>query len=204
MPLCIGLTGGIGCGKSTVARLFSELGALLVDTDAISHALTHPGTVGFDAIIQRFGPSFRQADGSLDRGKLRTLIFTDAVSKQGLEAILHPLIYTKVLEGIANCDASYIVIVVPLLFETSHYLPLIQRSVLVDCPEESQVERTVKRSGWAENEVRAIMAHQLSRAARLARADDIINNENGEDALRPQVVTLHAKYSSLASKSPKS
>ena len=198
MPLCIGLTGGIGCGKSTVARLFGELGAPVVDTDAISHTITQTGTDGFDAIIQRFGPGFRQADGSLDRGKLRKLIFTDAVAKQGLEAILHPLIYTNVLEAIARCDAPYILIVVPLLFETDRYLPLIQRSVVVDCPEESQIERTVKRSGWAENDVRAIMAHQLSRAARLARADDIINNENGEGALRPQVAALHAEYLTLA------
>jgi len=197
MPVCIGLTGGIGCGKSTVARLFSELGAEIVDTDAISHALTQPGTDGFDAIIKKFGPDFRQADGSLHRAKLRTLIFTDAIAKQELEAILHPLIYAKVLEAIARSDAPYVLIVVPLLFETGHYLPLIQRSLVVDCPEQSQIERTLKRSGLAENEVRAIMAHQLSRAARLARADDIIHNEKSESALRPQVEALHAEYLSL-------
>ena len=136
MAFCIGLTGGIGCGKSTVAQLFAELGVTIIDTDAVSHALSQPGSAGFDAIIQRFGSGFRQADGTLDRAKLRTLVFSDADAKQALESILHPMIYAKVLEAISLCPAPYVIIVVPLLFETAQYQALIQRSVAVDCPEE--------------------------------------------------------------------
>ena len=202
MAFCIGLTGGIGCGKSTVAQLFAELGATIIDTDAVSHALSQPGSAGFDAIIQRFGPGFLQADGTLDRAKLRTVIFSDAGEKQALESILHPMIYATVLEAIAICPPPYVIIVVPLLFENAQYLALIQRSVVVDCPEESQIERTEKRSGLAESGVRAIMTHQLPRAARLARADDIISNENDVGALRAQVAALHGKYLSLAPQPP--
>jgi len=205
MVFCIGLTGGIGCGKSTVAHLFAELGATIIDTDAISHALTQPSTAGFNAIITHFGPNYQQSDGTLDRGKLRSLIFSDATAKQALESILHPLIYAEVLAAVQACQAPYAVIVVPLLFETENYFPLVQRSLVVDCAEESQVARTTARSGLSETTVRAIMAHQLSRAARLACADDVISNENELDTLRPQVAALHAQYLSLARQaSPKS
>jgi len=205
MVFCIGLTGGIGCGKSTVAHLFAELGATIIDTDAISHALTQPSTAGFNAIITHFGPNYQQSDGTLDRGKLRSLIFSDATAKQALESILHPLIYAEVLAAVQACQVPYAVIVVPLLFETENYFPLVQRSLVVDCAEESQVARTTARSGLSETTVRTIMAHQLSRAARLARADDVISNENGLDTLRSQVAALHAQYLSLARQaSPKS
>ena len=202
MVFCIGLTGGIGCGKSTVAQLFAELGVTIIDTDAVSHALSQPGSAGFDAIIQRFGSGFRQADGTLDRAKLRTLVFSDADAKRALESILHPMIYANVLEAISLCPAPYVIIVVPLLFETAQYQALIQRSVVVDCPEESQIIRTVKRSGLAESDVRVIMAHQLPRAARLTRADDIIRNENDLGALRTQVAALHVEYLSLTQQPP--
>lgn len=205
MAFCIGLTGGIGCGKSTVANLFAELGAAIIDTDVVSHVLTQPGAAGFNAIIDRFGPSFLQPDGTLDRGQLRTLIFSDTAAKQTLESILHPLIYAEVLAAIHVCQAPYAVIVVPLLFETGNYLPLIQRSLVVDCAEATQIARTMARSGMSEAEVRAIMAQQLARSARLARADDIIRNENGLDTLRAQVAVLHVQYLSLARQaSPKS
>ncbi len=201
----IGLTGGIGCGKSTVAQLFAELGAAIIDTDAISHALTQPGTSAFKAIIHQFGPNYLQADGTLDRGKLRTLIFSDVSARQALESILHPLIHAQALAAIHACQAPYAVIVVPLLFETGNYLPLIQHSLVVDCAETSQIARTTARSGLSDATVRAIMAQQLARSARLARADDIISNENGLDTLRPQVAALHARYLSLARHaSPKS
>ncbi|MBT9614340.1 MAG: dephospho-CoA kinase [Burkholderiales bacterium] len=201
----VGLTGGIGCGKSTVAHLFAELGAAIIDTDAISHALTQPGAAGLHAIIDRFGPSYLQSNGMLDRGKLRTLIFSDPATKQALESILHPLIYAEVLAAMPACQAPYTVIIVPLLFETKNYLPLIQRNLVVDCAEATQIARTMARNGLPETTVRDIMAHQLTRAARLARADDIINNENGLETLYAQVATLHAQYLSLASQaSPKS
>ena len=127
-----------------------------------------------------------------------TLIFSDTAAKQALESILHPLIYAEVLAAIHACQAPYAVIVVPLLFETENYLALVQRSLVVDCAESSQIARTTARSGLSEAEVRAIMARQLVRAARLARADDIIRNENGLDALGAQVAALHAQYLSLA------
>lgn len=202
MPFCIGLTGGIGCGKSTVAHLFAELGAAIIDTDAFSHALTQPGAAGFNAIIHQFGPLYLQADGALDRGKLRALIFSDAAAKQALESILHPLIHAEVLAALQACQAPYAVIVVPLLFETGNYLPLIQRSLVVDCAEASQIARTTARSGLSETTVRAIMAQQLPRTVRLERADDIISNENGLDSLRAQVAALHAQYFSLARQAP--
>lgn len=205
MPVCIGLTGGIGCGKSTVAQLFAEQGAAIIDTDAISHALTLAGAAGFKAIIDRFGPSYLQADGTLDRAKLRTLIFSDSTAKQTLESILHPLIHAEALAAIRACQAPYAVLVVPLLFETGNYLPLIQRSLVVDCAEAAQIARTTARSGISETDVRAIMQHQLPRAARLARADDTIRNENGLETLRTQVAALHAQYLSLAAQAaPKS
>lgn len=205
MAICIGLTGGIGCGKSTVAHLFAGLGAAIIDTDAVSHALTQPGAAGFNTIIDRFGPNYLLPDGSLDRAKLRTLIFSDAAAKQALESILHPLIRAEVLAAIHTSQAPYVVIVVPLLFETENYLALIQRNLVVDCVETTQIARTTTRSGLSETEVRAIMAHQLARTARLARADDIICNENGLGTLRTQVAVLHSQYLSLARQaSPKS
>lgn len=198
MTFCIGLTGGIGCGKSTVAHLFAESGAAIIDTDAISHTLTQSGAPGFLAIMQHFGPRYQQADGTLDRGKLRTLIFSDADAKQKLESILHPLIYAEVLAAIQACTAPYAVIVVPLLFETGNYLPLVQRTLVVDCAESTQIARTKARSGLSETDTRAITAHQLDRTARIAHADDVIHNENGLNALRQQVAALHARYFALA------
>lgn len=202
MVFCVGLTGGIGCGKSTVARLFAEHGAAVIDTDAISHALTQANAVGFQAILKRFGTAYLQADGSLDRAKLRTLIFSDANAKQALESILHPLIYTEVRAALSRCTAPYALIVVPLLFETGNYLPLVQRRLVVDCTEAKQISRTAARSGFPEATVRLIMSQQISRAERLARADDIINNNNDLDVLPAQVTALHKQYLSLAAKTP--
>jgi len=201
MTFCIGLTGGIGCGKSTVAQLFAESGIAVIDTDAIAHTLTQAGASAFDAIIRHFGPSYQLSDGALDRGKLRTKIFSDGDAKQTLESILHPLIYAEVLAAVSVVRTPYAVLVVPLLFETGNYLALIQRSLVIDCTELTQLSRTMARSGLSDTDVRAIMAHQCSRETRLARADDVLCNENGLDALRPQIAVLHTLYLSLAAPS---
>ena len=198
MPYCIGLTGGIGCGKSTVAQRFAELGAAVIDTDAISHALTRPGAAGFAEIVRQFGPDFVLPQGDLDRAKLRALVFSDATAKAKLEAILHPMILAQVRADLATCRAPYALIVVPLLFETGHYLPLIQRSLVVDCDEASQIQRTMARSRLSEAEVRAILVQQLPRQERLVQADDIIRNEGDLAALRSAVATLHERYRALA------
>ena len=194
MVYCIGLTGGIGCGKTAVAQCFADLGVTIIDTDTISHALTQPGAAGFPEIAREFGAGFFLPDGNLDRAKLRTQIFSDAAAKSKLEAILHPLIYTQVVNALRACHAPYAIIVVPLLFETRNYLPLIQRRLVVDCSEATQVARTTARSQLSEQAVHAIMAQQLPRQERLRQADDVIRNEQGLEALRAQVAALHLDY----------
>lgn len=198
MPFCVGLTGGIGSGKSTAAEMFRELGAAVVDTDEISRELTAAGGGAMPEIRNRFGPDYIAADGSLDRDGMRHLVFGNAAEKAKLEAILHPLIRAASRDRVAAASASYVILVVPLLFETGAYLDLAKRVVLVDCSEERQIERATRRSRITADEVRAIMASQLARAARRARADDVIDNDGGIDGLRRQVGVLHAQYLRLA------
>ncbi len=194
MVYCVGLTGGMACGKTTVARYFAELGAAVIDTDTISHALTQPGAQGFEEIVRQFGPGILLPDGRLDRAQLRAQVFSDTRIKSKLEAILHPLIHEQALAALHACRAPYAILVVPLLFETGHYLPLIRRRLVVDCTETEQIARGTARSGLSESEVRAIMANQLPRDARLKQADDIIHNTQDRDALRDQIAALHARY----------
>lgn len=198
MVYCVGLTGGIGCGKSTVAQAFADLGAAVIDTDAISHALTQPGASAYQAIVAQFGPSFVLPQSALDRAKLRTLIFSDHAAKTKLESILHPLIHAQVLSMLDHCRAPYALLVVPLLFETRQYLALVQRTLVVDCAETSQIARTMARSQLSENEVRTIMAHQLSRAQRLQQAEDVIQNESNFETLQLSVAALHQQYRAFA------
>ena len=194
MVYCVGLTGGIGCGKTTVAQLFADHGVAIIDTDVISHALTQPGAVGFREIARQFGAGFFLPDGTLDRAKLRTRIFSDPAAKSKLETILHPLIYTHVANALHTCRTPYAIIVVPLLLETGHYLPLIQCRLVVDCAEATQIARVTARSQLSEQAVRAIMAQQLPRQERLQQADDVIRNEHELEALRVQVAALHQAY----------
>lgn len=198
MVYCVGLTGGIGCGKSTVAQVFADLGAVVIDTDAISHALTQPGESAYQEILDQFGPNFVLPQGALDRAKLRTLIFSDNTAKAKLESILHPLIHAQVLGTLDHCVAPYALLVVPLLFETRQYLALVQRTLVVDCSEDSQIARTMARSYLSEAEVLAIMAHQLTRSGRLQQAEDVIRNENNFETLQLRVAALHVRYSALA------
>lgn len=198
MPFCVGLTGGIGSGKSVVSDMFQALGAVVVDTDEISRALTAPGGAAIAAIRERFGPGSIAPDGGLDRERMRLLVFRDAQSRQQLEAILHPQIRARTRAAIDAAHAPYVIVVVPLLFETGACMELVRRVLVVDCDEAEQVRRVTTSRGIAAEEVRRIMATQLPRAERLRRADDVLHNDRGIEALRGQVGELHARYLELA------
>ena len=198
MTLVVGVTGGIGSGKSTVAALFQELGAAVVDTDAIAHEVTQPGRAAIAAIRTRFGDEYMGADGALDRGRMRALVFSDSAAKRDLEAILHPLIRAEASDRVARTETPYVLLLIPLLVETGGYPELVSRVLVVDCDERLQIERTLRRSGLTEEQVRAIIATQATRARRLALADDIIDNNGPRSALEQQVRALHARYLKLA------
>lgn len=198
MTFIVGLTGGIGSGKSAAASCFEELGATVVDTDAIAHELTAPGGAAIDSIRGAFGDAVIAANGALDRAAMRRKVFADAQAKARLEAILHPLIRAEADRRSAASRAPYVVLVVPLLVESGGYRSRVQRVAVVDCPEAVQVTRVMSRSGLSADEARAIMAAQVGRDARLAVADDIIDNGGELAALRPQVETLHRRYLEMA------
>ena len=195
--LKIGLTGGIASGKTTVAEMFSELGAGVIDTDVIAREVVAPGSVALERIVASFGPEVLAADGSLDRPRLRRIVFADSRQRAALEAILHPLIRRRALELAEASTAAYVVLAVPLLFE-SGFDALVDRSVVVDCPVEHQLERVRQRDAIGEDEARAIVAAQMPRDARRAKADDVIDNSGDIAATRAQVATLHEAYLQLA------
>lgn len=198
MTYCVGLTGGIGSGKSKAADMFAELGAGIVDTDVISHALTAPGGRAMPEIERLFGRDYVREDGALDRSRMRSLVFADPEAKRRLEGLLHPMIRADVAQAVADVDAPYALLVVPLLLETGAYRDLIARVLVVDCPEHVQIARTMARSGLAEDEVRRVISAQLPRAERLRRADDVIANDGDISTLRTQVEALHACYLAAA------
>jgi dephospho-CoA kinase len=193
-PFSIGLTGGIGSGKTTVADMFAERGASIVDSDLIAHSLTAPGGPAMPAIVAEFGPGFADATGALDRARMRQLVFADAGAKARLEAILHPRIRDGALAAAAAATGSYVIYAVPLLVESGAWRERVTRILVVDCREEVQISRVMARNNLAESQVRAIMAAQASRAQRLAAADDVIENNDGIAALTPQIDRLHALY----------
>ncbi|MDT3737709.1 MAG: dephospho-CoA kinase [Denitratisoma sp.] len=198
MTFLVGLTGGIGSGKSAAASLFEALGAAVVDTDVIAHELTAPGGAAIESIRCAFGDKVIDARGALDRAVMRLKVFADASAKARLEAILHPLIRAEADRRSAAARAPYVVLVVPLLVESGGYRSRVRRVVVVDCPEEVQVARVMSRSGLSAEEARAIMAAQVSREQRLAVADDVIDNGGDLAALRPQVEALHRRYLEMA------
>ena len=194
MSFVVGLTGGIGSGKSAAAREFERLGAAVVDTDAIAHELTAPGGAALEHIKALFGEGFIGPSGAMDREAMRQRVFNDPGAKRALEALLHPMIRTESQRRIAAARGPYVIYVVPLLVESGNERDRVDRVLVVDVPEELQVERVARRSGLPEREVRAIMAQQASRAARLAAANDVIDNSGALEALRAQVAALHARY----------
>jgi dephospho-CoA kinase len=196
--LVVGLTGGIGSGKSAAADEFAELGATVVDTDAIARELTEKGGAAVAHVEKLFGPEFLDEGGAMNRKKVRDLVFADPAAKRSLEALLHPMIREESGRRIAAAGGPYVIHVVPLLIESPDYRSRVDRVLVVDCPEETQLARVCARSGLPEEEVRAIMRTQVSRAERLAAADDVIDNRGSRDALRKQVAALHQKYLQFA------
>lgn len=199
MTFIVGLTGGIGSGKSTVADLLAERGAVLVDTDVIAHQLTAPHGAAMATIADAFGREVLTADGALDRAAMRRLAFSDPAAKARLEAILHPLIRQRSDEACRQAmDAPYIVLVVPLLVESANYRQRIDRLLVVDCEETTQIERVMARSGLSADQVRAIIAVQATREQRRAVADDLLLNDGNLAELRPQIDRLHQQFVVLA------
>jgi dephospho-CoA kinase len=194
MTFIVGLTGGIGCGKSSASRLFSELGIDVVDTDVIARQLTQPHGQAISSIKDSFGNAFLTTDGSLDREKMRNLVFSDSCARHKLEEILHPLILQETIAQIEQSRSPYTIIAVPLLLETNDYDPIVQRILVIDCEEQTQISRTMARSQLSEQEVKAIMAQQISRKDRLQKADDVIINNRDIDFLKVQVIQLHHRY----------
>jgi dephospho-CoA kinase len=201
MALAIGLTGGIGSGKSTVARLFALQGAGLVDTDEISHQLTAPAQPAVAEIARKFGPKFVARDGSLDRAQMRNHVFADPSARKDLEAILHPRIRRETARQTRESKAPYVIVVVPLLVETGSNRGEMHRIAVVDCAPETQIRRVMARSGLSRDEVLAIIASQASRQQRLSIADDVIHNDNGLETLEAQIMLLHRRYLELAANS---
>jgi dephospho-CoA kinase len=197
VTLVVGLTGGIGSGKSAVADAFAALGVDVTDTDRLAHALTAPGQPGHAAVLAAFGPEFRCPDGRLDRARLRGVVFGDPAARAELEAILHPLIREAAGREIAAWTSPYGLLVVPLLFERGGGAR-VNRVLVVDCAEDEQVRRVAARSGLGASEVRAIMATQLPRAERLARADDVLDNTGPVSAIASQVADFDRRYRALA------
>lgn len=190
----VGLTGGIGCGKSTVADLFAERGASLVDTDVLAHQLAAPGGAAMPALLQAFGPQFATPEGAMDRARMRDLVFNDPGARVRLEAIMHPLIRAATVAAAEAATGPYIIYVVPLLVESGNWRERVQRILAIDCQEATQIARVMARSKLPEEQVRAIMAVQATRQQRRAAADDVIDNDADLRALIPQVDRLHAFY----------
>jgi dephospho-CoA kinase len=197
----IGLTGGIGSGKSTVADMFAARGVPLVDTDLIAHQVTAPGGVAMPLIASEFGGAFVAADGSLDRAKMRALVFSDDTAKARLERIVHPLIRAETERQRLAAGGAYHIVVVPLLVESGDWKSRVRRVLVVDCAVETQIARVMKRNGFEREQVLAIIAKQATREARLAAADDIVTNdaETALGTLEREVEALHARYLALVS-----
>ena len=193
----VGLTGGIGSGKSTVAEMFTALEIDLVDADVAAREVVAPGTPALAEIVERFGPDILMADGSLDRRGLRRLIFNQKQEKHWLEALLHPLIRRWLTQQISNHRSTYCLLISPLLLETGQS-EMVDRILVVDVSVETQIARTLARDGGEERTVRAIIAAQIERSQRLEHGDDIIDNELPVHPLRQRVKTLHQQYLAMA------
>ncbi len=193
----VGLTGGVACGKTTVADIFASLGAGVVDTDSIARDVVEPGSAALAEIAAEFGSEVIGDSGQLDRAAMRRLVFADAARRKTLERILHPRIRERTLAAIDTLQAPYALVVVPLLFETGFH-ELVDRSVVVDCPVETQLERLKHRDDVDERTAQGMLAAQLDRKARVARGDDVIDNGGDRATTRAQVEALHRHYLQLA------
>ncbi|MGC2036481.1 dephospho-CoA kinase [Paraburkholderia caledonica] len=199
----VGLTGGIGSGKSTVADLFAAHGVPLVDTDLIAHRITAPHGMAMPPIAAEFGNEFVAADGSLDRARMRTLVFSDDAARKRLENITHPLIRAETEREQREATGPYVIVVVPLLVESGSWKTRVNRVLAVDCSVETQISRVMNRNGFSRGQVLAIIARQATREARLAAADDVIVNDNAPlSALEAQVEAQHRAYLALARAEP--
>jgi dephospho-CoA kinase len=198
MTFVVGLTGGIGSGKSAAAEEFARLGAAVVDADAIAHELTRAGGAAIEPLRRAFGDECLDASGAMNRARMRRLVFADSEAKRRLEALLHPMIRAEAERRIAAADAPYVVHVVPLLLESDDHRERVSRVLVVDCPPGAQIARVGQRSGLSVDEVRRIIEAQMPREERLAAADDVIDNSGSLDALHKQVSALHERYLAMA------
>ncbi len=194
----LGLTGGIGSGKTTIANAFQALGASLIDTDLIAHALTRKDGLAIPQIREEFGDQAISEDGSMDRARMRALVFNDSTAKLRLEAILHPLIRSQTEQAAASATGDYLIFVVPLLIESGNWKQRVDRILVVDCAEEIQITRVMQRNQLSREQVLAIMRNQASRQERLAAADDVILNQDGLHLIKPQILALHQTYLNMS------
>jgi dephospho-CoA kinase len=193
----VGLTGGIGCGKTTVGELFTELNVPVIDADGIAHHLVEPGQPALVAIRKAFGDEILKPDGSLNRAELRERVFSNPKQKQNLESILHPLVFANIQEKIDQLDSPYCVISIPLLFETQKN-QFVDRILVVDCPIEIQIARVKLRNNLVDARIRSIIDSQVSREFRLKHADDVIDNSDSSNGLAEHVKKLHNLYLAIS------
>lgn len=196
--LKIGLTGGIGSGKSTVCQLFAELGVPIIDADVIARQLVEPGLPALQRIVDLFGEEMLNGDGSLNRAKLRESVFSAADKKRQLDGLMHPLVYAQIAAEVAALRCEYCVIAVPLLLESTHDYAF-DRILLIDCPEALQIERVMQRNGFSLAQVQAIIDSQMPRQQRFSRVDDVVSNVSDLAQLAEQIKSLHNSYILLAS-----
>lgn len=196
-PLVIGLTGGIGSGKTAASDHFARLGITVVDADVVARQVVEPGSNALAQIAQHFGQHILNAEGCLDRAALRDLVFQDPKQKQWLEALLHPIIRLEIQRQLASATSSYVLLVSPLLFETGQD-QLVDRSLLIDAPEALQIDRACARDTTEESKIAAIIASQMPRIEKRKRADDLITNDKSLDDLYAAVHRMHVYYRELA------
>ena len=200
-PWILGLTGGIGSGKSAAAEHFAALGVHVVDADHAARWVVEPGRPALSQIAEHFGEQVLQADGQLNRGALRTLIFSEPEQRRWLEALLHPLIREEIADNLAQAQSPYAILVSPLLIESGQYTTT-QRVLVIDVPQALQIQRTLKRDNTSEEQVHAILKVQASREDRLRHADDVLTNDRDLEALKTEVERLHDFYLTLRGGQP--
>lgn len=197
-PRIVALTGGVASGKSAVAEQFAALGVAVIDADVVAREVVAPGSDGLNAVIGAFGLDAMAADGGLDRAWMRRRVFADADARRRLEAIVHPRVRARLRQQVQASDAPWVLLVIPLLVETWAHWDWVDRVLVVDVPEATQLARLIERDGIDEPLARAMLAAQASRERRRQRADDIIDNDGPIEALAAQVRALAARYAGLA------